>query len=121
MTLSRLVASHDAALTDLRGFSRSNQGCIFHLNELVKVVPLPKVVLTVDRATDLAFLHEILAGAWATMAADSPSRRRRRAQLAVRRRQRVIVGDETPNSRTTSARGAPRSSASSTRMRRSLE
>jgi len=33
----------------------------------------------------------------------------------------VIVGDDTPNTRTTSRRGMPPSTASSTRMRRSRE
>jgi hypothetical protein len=85
MTLSRLVASHDAVPTGLRGFSRSNQGCVLELNELVNVVSLPKVVLAVDRTADLPFLHKILAPARATMAAASPNRRLRPAQLAVRR------------------------------------
>lgn len=71
------------------------------------------------------------AASWGSSPATSPARfgpggpgRADAARLPVsrrRRRQRVIVGADTPNSRATSACRSPPSAASSTRMRRSFE
>jgi hypothetical protein len=81
MTLSRLAAFNDAVLMDLRGFSPANQGCTFELQQLVNLVPLNKVVLVVDRTTDVQFLQAVLDGAWATMPPASPNRHLRPARV----------------------------------------
>jgi hypothetical protein len=60
MVLSRLVHESDAVLMDLRGFSRDNAGCVFELHELVRLVPLDRVVFVVDRRTDETLLAETL-------------------------------------------------------------
>jgi len=60
MVLSRLVDESDAVVMDLRGFSRGNAGCVFELHELVRLVPLDRVVFVVDRRTDEALLAETL-------------------------------------------------------------
>lgn len=60
MVLSRLVHESDAVLMDLRGFSRRNAGCVFELHELVRLVPLDRVVFVVDRRTDETLLAETL-------------------------------------------------------------
>ena len=60
MVLSRLVNDSDAVLMDLRGFSRSNAGCVFELGELARMVPLERVVFVVDRRTDEQLLAETL-------------------------------------------------------------
>ena len=60
MVLSRLVDESDAVLMDLRGFSRGNAGCVFEIQQLVRLVPLDRVVFVVDRRTDEALLAETL-------------------------------------------------------------
>jgi hypothetical protein len=85
MTLSRLVASSDAVLMDLRGFSPTNQGCVFELRELVNVVPLTRVILIVDGTTDVDFLQEVLQHAWADMDAVSPNRHLQPARVTAYR------------------------------------
>jgi hypothetical protein len=60
MVLSRLVHDSDVVLMDLRGFSAQNAGCIFELHELVRLVPLVRVVFIVDGRTDERLLAETL-------------------------------------------------------------
>jgi hypothetical protein len=60
MVLSRLVHESDAVIMDLRGFSRQNAGCVFELHELVRLVPLTRVVFVTDGRTDEALLAEAL-------------------------------------------------------------
>ena len=60
MVLSRLARESDAVLMDLRGFTRSNAGCVFELRELARMVPLERVVFVVDRRTDENLLTETL-------------------------------------------------------------
>ncbi len=60
MVLSRLVHESDAVVMDLRGFSRENDGCIFELHELARLVPLERVVFVTDRRTDETLLAETL-------------------------------------------------------------
>ena len=85
ITLSRLAASDDVVLMDLRGFSPANQGCCFELEQLVNLVPLSKVALIVDRTTDVPFLRDVLDRAWASIPARSPNRRGHPARLAAYR------------------------------------
>jgi hypothetical protein len=72
MTLLALVARSDVILMDLRGFSRANQGCAFELHQLVQIALLSRVVLIINRTTDMALLHDTLQEAWRTLSADSP-------------------------------------------------
>jgi hypothetical protein len=76
MTLIALVARSDVILMDLRGFSPANQGCAFELRELVQVALLGRVVLIVNRTTDMTLLNDTLQEAWRTLNADSPNRGR---------------------------------------------
>ena len=73
MTVTRLAREASAVLMDLRGFSSANRGCIFEIEELVAAVPLERIVLLVDRSTDLPFLEQVLADAWHAVPADSPN------------------------------------------------
>ena len=73
MVLSRLVRESDAVLLDVRGFSASNSGVLFELNELIDVMPIHQVVLIVDQTTDRTFLNQALENSWANMRADSPN------------------------------------------------
>ena len=74
MVLGRLAGASDTVLMDLRGFSPSNKGCLFEINELLNVVSLDRVVFVVDGTTDLAFLDEMFVQGWAALRAGSPNR-----------------------------------------------
>lgn len=73
MTVSRLARKADTVLMDLRGFTSKNQGCIFEIEQLIVSVPLQRIVLLVDRSTDVPFLDQTLQRAWRTMPTDSPN------------------------------------------------
>ena len=73
MTVSRLARDADAVFMDLRGFSPSNRGCIFEIEQLIAWVPLDRIVLLVDKTTDVPLLERTLAAAWQCIPADSPN------------------------------------------------
>jgi hypothetical protein len=73
MVLRRLDKDSDVVLMDLRGFSQSNRGCVFEINELLDVVLLRHIVFVVDRTTDEHFLAQVFASAWATITKASPN------------------------------------------------
>lgn len=73
-TMRRLARDSDVVMMDLRGFARGSEGCIFELNELLDAVPLPGILLIVDRTTDEPFLAEVLNAAWTRIGAHSPNR-----------------------------------------------
>jgi hypothetical protein len=68
-----LTCTSGAVLMDLRGFSVANQGCSFEIAELIRNVPLSRVVFAVDETTDLAFLAHIAEDVRRTMPAGSPN------------------------------------------------
>jgi hypothetical protein len=63
-SLQALLDSSDAALMDLRSFSRRNAGCVFELEQIVSRLPTDKIVLVCDRTTDLTLLRDTLDAAW---------------------------------------------------------
>jgi len=73
MTVSRLARKADAVLMDLRGFMSKHRGCIFEIEQLLASVPLQRIVLLVDRSTDVPFLEQILQDAWRIIPTDSPN------------------------------------------------
>ncbi len=60
LVLSGLIRETDAVLMDLRGFTRANAGCVFELQELMKLGEPARVLFMVDETTDQAFLNETL-------------------------------------------------------------
>jgi hypothetical protein len=68
-TLQRLVTESDAVLMDLRGFSPANQGCLYELQQLLALVPLPAIVLCIDPTTDAPFLRRVLDSTWRALPA----------------------------------------------------
>jgi len=72
--MTKLAAGADAVLMDLRSFSRSNQGCIFELQQLLDSVPLDRVALLIDDSTDRVFLETVLQEAWHRVDTASPNR-----------------------------------------------
>jgi hypothetical protein len=73
MTVSHVAAKAGAVLMDLRGFSPTNRGCIFEIGQLIASVSVPRIVLLIDRATDLSLLERTLRDAWRNMPGDSPN------------------------------------------------
>jgi hypothetical protein len=73
MTVSRLARDADAVFMDLRGFTPNNRGCIFEIEQLIAWVPLNRIVLLVDKTTDVPLLEHTLAAAWQRIPAESPN------------------------------------------------
>jgi hypothetical protein len=69
----RLASNADAVLADLRGFSRTNEGCRFEINYLVQHVRLRRCVFLVDRTTDMPSLEDVAQSAWTALPPDSPN------------------------------------------------
>ena len=72
--LRRLARESDLVLMDLRGFTSTNKGCIFELNELLDAVRLERLLLVVDHTTDEGFLTVVLRQGWVHISASSPNR-----------------------------------------------
>lgn len=70
---ARLAAGSDVVLMDLRGFSSGNCGCTYELSELLNLVPLERVAIVIDGATDAAFLTRTLEAASARLSSASPN------------------------------------------------
>lgn len=74
MSMQRLASASDAVLMDLRSFSASNRGCRYEIGRLLDSVDLRRVVLLVDKTTEMPFLEATLQELWRQLAADSPNR-----------------------------------------------
>jgi hypothetical protein len=61
--LLALIRNTDLVLMDLRGFSQKNAGCVFEIQELVRAVPMERIVFVVDSATDRPLLERTFAAA----------------------------------------------------------
>ena len=59
-----------AGLADAQATRRDNAGCIFELEEIVRRVPIDRVVFVCDRTTDLQFLQDVLRPAWTAASAE---------------------------------------------------
>lgn len=81
--VGRLAPESDAVLMDLRGFSVTNQGCIFELTWIVQRLRLSKIVLLTDASTDFLTLEATLREAWSKLPASSPSAKDQAAKLTV--------------------------------------
>ena len=69
-----LIGHSDLVVMDLRGFTSTNKGCIFELNELLDAVRLERLLLVVDHTTDEVFLTQVLQQGWVRISASSPNR-----------------------------------------------
>ena len=72
-TMRRLARASEIVLMDLRSFSRTNQGCVYELGELLAAVPLDRVVFVVDASTDRPFLQQTLQELWQSIPPGSPN------------------------------------------------
>lgn len=71
--VGRLAPNSDVVLMDMRGFTRENKGCQFELTFVVQRVVLRRIVLLVDRSTNLEALTQAAHAAWAELPFDSPN------------------------------------------------
>lgn len=71
--VTRLASSSDAVLLDLRGFTRTNEGCVFELTYLVRHIALRHCIVLVDHTTDMSSLQDVAQAAWAGLPHDSPN------------------------------------------------
>jgi hypothetical protein len=58
---------------DLRSFSKSNQGCIYELRQLVNSIALDRVILVIDDSTDRTFLEMTVGDIWQNLELSSPN------------------------------------------------
>ena len=73
-TVKRLMERSDLAVMDLRGFTPQRRGCVFELGALIDNLSLDRVVLLIDRTTDMSLLKQTLETLWENMAPSSPNR-----------------------------------------------
>ena len=74
MTFRALARSSSGVLMDLRGFSRTNQGCLYEIGQLLAETPLERVLFMVDETTDRAFLDQVFRTLWVHVPEQSPNR-----------------------------------------------
>ncbi len=67
----RLIADTDLVVMDLRSFSKKNEGCAFELQTLLDAAPLDRLVLLIDRDTDVDLLKNLLEARWRDLSAAS--------------------------------------------------
>lgn len=72
-TMRTLAKGSKAVLMDLRGFTETNQGCAYELQQLLDMVPLDRIVLVIDETTDRALLEHMLQGMWQALSPTSPN------------------------------------------------
>jgi PII-like signaling protein len=72
-TVKALAQRSAVVLMDLRGFGKKNRGCEFELEMLFEEVPISRVVLLVDRTTELESLKQVLQSAWDKLSESSPN------------------------------------------------
>ena len=83
LTLARLADESNAVLMDLRGLSPKNAGCVFEINEIFNLVPLPRAVFAIDDTTDQSFLRQTMQQAWTQLKDRSPNRRSPAGQVSI--------------------------------------
>ena len=72
-TVVRLMALSELVAMDLRGFTADRHGCAFELAALIDNVPMDRVVLLIDRTTDVQLLRDMIQRLWNSMVAESPN------------------------------------------------
>jgi hypothetical protein len=71
--LDRLLNTASVVVMDLASFSERHRGCVYELRQLMQRVPLQRVVLVIDRDTDVARLTAVLNEAASELAPTSPN------------------------------------------------
>jgi len=81
--VTRLAPQSDAVLMDLRGFTISNQGCVFELRFVIQYILLSRIVLLTDPTSDFQALAQVAELAWAQLPPESPNARLREPVLTI--------------------------------------
>lgn len=71
--LEKTIDQSDIVAMLLTDFRHENEGCATELKILMDTVPMSKVLLIINSATDLHYLSSILNDAWLNRAKDSPN------------------------------------------------
>ncbi len=70
-----LMTEVQVVVMDVRSFGPEHQGCVFELQTLLDTVPLERMMLLVDTATEIEFLKQVLDARWRQLRIDSPNAR----------------------------------------------
>jgi len=70
-----LMTDAHVVLVDVRTFGPEHQGCVFELQTLLDTVPLERLILLVNKGTDLEFLKHVLDARWQELRIDYPNAR----------------------------------------------
>jgi len=73
MNMRQLALGSASVLMDLRSFSKTNQGCIYELQQLMNTIPLERLIFSIDDSTDRVFLETTVKDIWHSQTADSPN------------------------------------------------
>jgi hypothetical protein len=89
-----LLHNTDLVLMDLRGFSHGRAGCMFELQQLMRLIPLERVFFIIDHTTDVALLKDTLQAAWEECAyrVSNPDGRKVQLFRLERQTQRALDG-----------------------------
>ena len=79
----RLMTETDLVVMDLRSFSKKHEGCAFELQTLLDAAPLERLILLIDRDSEIGLLKEILDARWRELSAASPNIRLRNPVCAL--------------------------------------
>ena len=83
--VARLVPAADVVLMDLRGLQATNRGALYEVSLILRRVPLARIVVLTDRATDESTLVQVIQHTWRRLPQDSPNRGARHPQLRLLR------------------------------------
>jgi hypothetical protein len=73
--VKRLMVETHLVVMDMRSFSKEHEGCAFELQTLLDAAPIGRLVLLVDRDTNVDLLKSILDARWKELSIASPNAR----------------------------------------------
>jgi hypothetical protein len=85
MTMQQLARMSNVVLMDLRSFSKTNQGCLYELEQLLATIPLERVMFVIDNTTDKPFLEQTFKILWKNIPENSPNQQKSSSELQLLR------------------------------------
>lgn len=79
----RLAQDADVVLIDVRGLQSPKDGVAYELQELIRWVPLKRVIVVTDRSRPAGLLDLLAQAAWQSLPANSPSTHVRHPSIAL--------------------------------------
>ena len=71
--VTRLVGQSHVILADFRGVTIESRGCEYEIREVLNTMPVERIVILVDRTTDMNHLAGILEDSWSSLQPASPN------------------------------------------------